>query len=41
MSDVLRMADPNKTGKASRRAFARALEKEGGLGKIGEAELTR
>ena len=35
------MADINKIGKVSRRVFAKALEKEGGLGKVGEAELTR
>eukprot|EP00904_Undaria_pinnatifida_P010728 jgi/Undpi1/6786/HiC_scaffold_21.g09263.m1 len=41
LSDVLKFADKDRTGKATRRAFAKALEKEGGLGRVGEAELTR
>lgn len=30
-----------RTGRVSRRTFAKALAKEGGLGRVGEAELTR
>lgn len=38
---ALKKGDKLRTGKVSRRTFATALAKEGGLGKVGEEELTR
>eukprot|EP00752_Nemacystus_decipiens_P018608 g16683.t1 len=45
LAQNLAAADKDKqhlhTGKVSRKTFAKALAKEGGLGRVGEAELTR
>ncbi|CAM9290972.1 unnamed protein product [Ectocarpus fasciculatus] len=44
LSQVLKAADkgsPVRSGRVSRKTFAKALAKEGGLGRVGEAELTR
>lgn len=44
LSQALKAADkgtPVRSGKVSRKTFAKALAKEGGLGRVGEAELTR
>lgn len=32
---------PGRSGRVSRKTFAKALAREGGLGKVGEGELTR
>lgn len=41
LSDALKRADTRGSGRVSRKTFARALANEGGLGRVGEAELTR
>eukprot|EP00903_Cladosiphon_okamuranus_P005765 g5716.t1 len=45
LAQALTAADKGKqilrTGRVSRKTFAKALAKEGGLGRVGEAELTR
>lgn len=44
LSQALKAADkgtPVRSGRVSRKTFAKALAKEGGLGRVGEAELTR
>ncbi|CBJ27696.1 conserved unknown protein [Ectocarpus siliculosus] len=44
LSKALKAADkgtPVRSGRVSRKTFAKALAKEGGLGRVGEAELTR
>ncbi len=44
LSQALKAADkgtPVRSGKVSRKTFTKALAKEGGLGRVGEAELTR
>lgn len=44
LSQALKAADkgsPVRSGRVSRKTFAKALEKEGGLGRVREAELTR
>lgn len=41
LSEALKKADKPQMGRVTRKSFARALAKEGGLGKVGEAELTR
>ncbi|CAM9958340.1 unnamed protein product [Ascophyllum nodosum] len=41
LMDALKKVDKSGTGKVSRKIFAKALTEEGGLGKVGEMELTR